>query len=606
VIDESDASDKDREGMMNLIHGAHAEALRLTNLGKEVHDNFVKAAEERAAMLEQKMTANHAAILADAKNKARAISESMIAKAEQDAVQASKDIIEKIKVETKDRAERQVREDLREEFNKLENLRAESEVAQEQVEGARKEIKGARGEVDKAREENKRLRNESENLRATIAEMREQEKRRESLTKDIAKLAEQMELAEQQLKKRLTDHKSKIEDEIAAGRKLILAELGQFRVTEAERLKEDKRDLDKQRADLAGQVTKLTEQLNSTEQQYKKIQAEHKATMEKDREAGRKTIAEEFNQLRIAEMEKLKHDRAAAVAEISREREHLGQKILADMEKAAAKSVALGDWRQVSCEMKEILNHHLHLPTLSAGAEEISPLISKIARDHRLARWRHMSVGLAVGLLAWAGSGPAVDFFKGNPLKEAAEQQARKIQEDLERRKFNPAQDDEWRDKYVDAVIYTRGFSDQYRSAEFQKHWVKKASTYFLKQWKVQEESVVATIAKVTTLIGTLADRKEAIHPDFVQDGLKKMNELETATLAEIKELLGSEVRIEAFKRLEKRTYLEFHSLRQPAATPDVAPTPPEPPKVKPKKAKVEAAPSAEPESDSEEEELEL
>ena len=58
---------------MNLIHGAHAESLRLTSLGKEVHDNFVKAAEERVAALEQKVTADHAAITADAKAKARGI-----------------------------------------------------------------------------------------------------------------------------------------------------------------------------------------------------------------------------------------------------------------------------------------------------------------------------------------------------------------------------------------------------------------------------------------------------------------------------------------------------------------------------------------------------
>lgn len=574
AIDEADASDKDREGMMNLIHGAHAEALRLTNLGKEVHDNFVKAAEERAAQLEQKMTSNHAAILADAKNKARGILDqaqedrkAMIAKAEKEAVDASHAMTEKIKVEARQRAERQAKEELRDEFMKIETLRAENEVAKEQVESARREIKAARVEMDKVREEAKAYRQQSENLKASIAEMREQEKRKDSLSDDIAKLAEQVENSEKQLKKRLSDNKAKIEDEIAEGRKLILAELAQFRVTEMERLKEDKREQDKQRADLAAQVTKLTEQLTSAEQQYKKIQLEHKATMEKERTEGRKAIDEEFTQMRLAEMERLKRDRAAAVAEISRERERLSQKILADMEKTAAKSMALDDWRQISGELKEILGHHLHLPTLSAGAEDISPLISKAARHQRFARWQYTGAGLVMGLLIWAGSGPALEALKGNPMKEAAEEQSRRVQEDLARRKFNPERDEEWREKYVDAVIYTRGFVEQYRSEEFQKHWVKKASTYFLKQWKVQEESTVAAIAKVTTLVGTLAERKEAIHPDFVQEGLKKMNEIEAQTTTEIQELLGSEVRFEAFKRLEKKTYLEFHALRQPATS---------------------------------------
>jgi predicted component of type VI protein secretion system len=614
VFDETDVSEKDRDSMMNLIHAAHAESLRLTNLGKEVHDNFVKAAEERAKTLEQKTISDHTAIMAEAKSKARGIMEQaqkdrdvMIAKAEHEAVVAAQAMTAKINAEAREYAEKKAKEDIRDTLNKLENHRAECEAAKEQVEAARREIKGARAEMDKTHAETKRFQQESEDLKIAIKDMREQEKRRESVAKDLAKIIQQTETAEQQLTKRLADNKAKIEDDIASGRRLILEELAQFRHAESDRLKNDKRELDKHRADLANQVTKLTEQLAATDREQKKIVAEHRAAMEKERAEGRKAIEDEFTQLKLTEMEKLKRDRTAALSEIARERERLGEKILIDMETAAAKTMPLDNWRQVTGELKEVLKHHLELPDLTGADQDLSPMINKAARDQKVARWRHMGIGLVMGLIVWAASVQIVERTNVDPMKAMAEENARRVQEDMEKRKFNPPQDEEWRDSYVDSVIYTKNFVEQYRSEAFQKHWVKTASTYFLKKWKVQEESTVATISKISTLIGTLAERKAAIHPDFVKSGLKKMTELETATLAEVKELLGSEVRIEAFKRIEKKTYLDFYAVRQPAAEEPkpavVAEEPKVQPKPKPKPKPAAVAPRAE--EPSLEEELE-
>jgi hypothetical protein len=181
-----------------------------------------------------------------------------------------------------------------------------------------------------------------------------------------------------------------------------------------------------------------------------------------------------------------------------------------------------------------------------------------------------MIQGIVIGLLMLFGGQKGYEMVMAdkNPMKTAAEERSRQMREDLERRRFNPPQDDQWRDSYVDLVIYTRDFAQQYQSEEFQKQWLKVASSYFVNKWRVQEEKTVQVISALHTLVGTLVERKQAIHPDYVKDGLKKMNELEAETMTRVKDLLGSEVRVEALKRLEKKTYMDFYSMRQPATQP--------------------------------------
>ena len=141
-------------------------------------------------------------------------------------------------------------------------------------------------------------------------------------------------------------------------------------------------------------------------------------------------------------------------------------------------------------------------------------------------------------------------------MKTAAVEDAKRRAEDLERRKFNPPQTDELRETYADTVIYTRDFVGNYLNQGFQDKWLKSATNYLLKQWRIEEDRTIEILAAVNTLIKTLEEKKLKIHPDFIQEGLNKMNELETESTTKLKEMLGSEVKFEAFRRFEKRFYL--------------------------------------------------
>ncbi len=100
---------------------------------------------------------------------------------------------------------------------------------------------------------------------------------------------------------------------------------------------------------------------------------------------------------------------------------------------------------------------------------------------------------------------------------------------------------------------------------KFQHEWLKAASDYLLKQWRIEEEKTISILSAVNTMIKSLDEKKQAIHPDFIQEGLKKMNDLEAESTAKIKDILGSQVKLEAFRRFEKRFYLSHAMARVPA-----------------------------------------
>jgi hypothetical protein len=144
-----------------------------------------------------------------------------------------------------------------------------------------------------------------------------------------------------------------------------------------------------------------------------------------------------------------------------------------------------------------------------------------------------------------------------NPLRTRTLAEAQKRQEDLARRKFNPPQVLEPKDNYVDSVIYTKSYAKNYLNPEFQKKLYKAASAYLLKTWRLEEEKSIEVLAAAGALVQELEVKKETIHPDFVKDGIAKMRKIEAQTTQRMKDILGTEVRLESYRAFEKKFYAQ-------------------------------------------------
>lgn len=603
LLKESSLKTEDKESALNMIHGAHAEAARLVSVGKQLHDKYVQNAEEKAAQMEQKMAANYDHVIGEASKQAktmveqaRAQHDQLLASAEQDAENATKAAVERMKADAKARAARTIDEARLSAAQILENARiaAEDLALRRQQEAeidARKAFEERKKEIQvlqekKAADIDRYRERAEESAREIIAqENARYESERMRLQKEIADLRAESDDLGPVVQGKRGDLKA-VEEQLAATRaEAALAQTGvNGKQKEAAALEEQINALKAGLADLNEhhgkreavilEVDQLKRQAADMLAAHDQKIAENKIAVEEDLTKRRKQMEEELTNMRVAEMERLKRERAAAMSELSRERARLGQKIFVEIETAAVKSIPAETWRRAAKAVEEAVLNNLQPSAISeSSSEEISPLIAEVVKERKRARFIHTLQGLALGVLIVIGASRSMDQMAHDkdPMKTAAEQRAKEIKADLERRKFNPPQDDQWRDTYAGCVIYTRDFVDNYRNPEFQKLWVKTASAYFLKKWRVQEETVIEVTARINTLVGTLAEQKEKIHPDHVKEGLKKMDDIESDTLNGVKDLLGSEVRVEAFRRLEKKTFLDFYAARQPAASPDKA-----------------------------------
>lgn len=128
----------------------------------------------------------------------------------------------------------------------------------------------------------------------------------------------------------------------------------------------------------------------------------------------------------------------------------------------------------------------------------------------------------------------------------------------IPKRVFTPMKVAELKPTFVDAVIYTEGFTDVYAKEEFRSELMKKGSEYLYKQWQIDEEKSIEAYAMIFSMIDLLKDKTLKVDPDNEQKDIQKMVQIEKETLKKLEKILGNEVRLEAALKFQTRYYKEF------------------------------------------------
>lgn len=244
--------------------------------------------------------------------------------------------------------------------------------------------------------------------------------------------------------------------------------------------------------------------------------------------------------------------------EILSRKEKIVKEVVVVVETRIAKVLEPAKWDVVSSQVFEGVQAVIEGKAISFNGGTDAPKQSQsLMRKKKKEHLRWLSGGVAVGVaLSFLGLHIRNMVTQDkNPMRTIAAEESRKKKEDLERRKFNPPQSPQVKDTYVDSVIYTSGYVAKYQDPEYQQKLYKAASAYLLKTWRVDEDKSIQVLSMASALVKELNEKKEAIHPDFVKEGLLKMRALEKSTLDRMKVALGSEVRLESFRRFENKFY---------------------------------------------------
>lgn len=314
---------------------------------------------------------------------------------------------------------------------------------------------------------------------------------------------------------------------------------------------------------LRKEVETFTLERNRLSQQIEEAKAESEATLkairsrlEDEKVRIEKQEQERFDQMKVEtgrKVEKLEQD---LLLEIQQNRVKLAREIVLVMETALSNKLPASQIVELQDVLQDQIAQVLHSPT-SVAAGNTTKTHAALGRARRKHQFKHIFTGVGIGAAVALAAVFGQRYVEGNlkPVERMIANSVAEREADLQARKFNPPQDDKWRDSYTDKVIYLEGFTDRYLNSDYQIAYSKAVSYHMLKTFSLPEDKTLQAVARLAALVKTLSERKEKIHPDFVKKGLGQMNELEATTLKEITQDLGSKVRLEALQKFEREYY---------------------------------------------------
>jgi pSer/pThr/pTyr-binding forkhead associated (FHA) protein len=328
--------------------------------------------------------------------------------------------------------------------------------------------------------------------------------------------------------------------------------------TEIDELEARKKSSQTEAKDNLDQLGRLREDLNSTRLRIQEAEDQHRGQIlqlkEKLEEARAKIEKEEqqhLENLRLQSTRRVRELELKLVDELETKRDLIARELVLVAETHLKETNSFKG-------LQDKANQLLKAQISSIATDDTS----KAKQESLVALRRRQKVamlvwGLALGLVGGVVGPKAYRRLSTelSPIQRRVVAAQEERRQDLELRKFNPPQSKDFKATYVDNSVYTENFVATYTSEPFQKQLLKTLTPYMLRTFKLEEEKIIELLGISSTLVKTLDERKQALHPDFVNQGLEKMKELEKETEGRMRELLGTQVRYEAFRKFEKRFF---------------------------------------------------
>ncbi len=340
----------------------------------------------------------------------------------------------------------------------------------------------------------------------------------------------------------------KIRAEIEAGKKSIV-EFNQVLCD----LRTDIDNLTKSRDEAKVATEKVKKAQDSADADLLKLRAK----LEEDKGKLMKEEKHHLEEMKLETARRVKKLEDQLIEELQAKKERLGREISLMIEtflteNPYAQGKAL---RPLQDKMSKLIDAQLVTLSKDPGAaDKQKSLVELKGREKN----RSITMGLVVGMaIAFGGQSiyRKIKAETASPMQRKVAAASEERKKDLEARKFSPDQSKELRATYADSVLYTDGFVRNYQSEEFQRKLLPATAKFLLKTWRVDEDKVIQLLAASNALVKGLNDRREAIHPDFIPQGIEKMKELEAETAAHMRQILGSQVRYESFRKFERKFY---------------------------------------------------
>lgn len=344
-------------------------------------------------------------------------------------------------------------------------------------------------------------------------------------------------------------------------------------------------------------IKKAQEEYDS---RMKKLEAERKTTeseMTQERERVRRETAQEREQLLAQAKNEYSEQRRKDALELSafkmkqvdeakerfkeEERENhyrrreeasniasaIDKAVLRRIQDIASKEVAPEVRDQISTEIQDVVKRILNDEALS-DQEDLKKIMHFSPKSDWKARrfWRRMGYAGAIAasvlvfftivpLVFPEWSSKVMDLASSE--KSSQERYLDEIRKQRESRpRYEPPQTDEYKNSYVENVLYTRDFVKIKTDKGFQERWIADLNKFFLDKLRLSESVIVNFISRENTLLKDLQMVQQSLQPATAEEGIKRMNDIEAIAIEDMKKILGGNLKIKKYREFAASYYV--------------------------------------------------
>jgi pSer/pThr/pTyr-binding forkhead associated (FHA) protein len=563
-VKDAPLSDSERKNVTEVLLGARQEAQRIVHGAQTHQEKIVEAAQAKAEQMLEQFKRDASRQIDDEMADMRKQAQKMVAQE-----------TEKLKLQQQQNLQAEA-EKKRQEM--ATQVQAEKTGLQSQFADLKKQVEDFALEKTRLNKEVEQLRNlKKQEMESRQKELQELERNRlADLEKKLAAMEKEtkdrIEVDQGRLKMEAAEHdgqlsvvkgeisslkeqKKSLMSEIEAEKEVLQklqneAQHLQTQISETERLKTEA-------GKLKLQIEEQEHRHQELEQQYRAKVLEYEKKLETEFSHLKAEREKQFAEAVKVDEEKAKKFKSGLIEELQQVQETLIQDLHQRLSKAYAAQEGQHNLATFSSdsgrEIRAVFSETL--PQLSLETMKTDEMSARISRRYRRQKYKWASVSLTLGVLMTVGIQFGHDRLAHRSLASVMDEQQKQRELELEQRKFRPEQVLEVKATYTDAVIYTKNFTEAYLDDQVQRRWVKEATHYLFEKWRVPEEKAIEVLASARTLVKALDEKKQNIHPDFVEQNIEKMRELENQTLGEMAKTLGTKVKLEAFKKFEQKFF---------------------------------------------------
>lgn len=317
------------------------------------------------------------------------------------------------------------------------------------------------------------------------------------------------------------------------------------------------KDLEQKLVNLQYQLKEHETKIIEASRDYESQKSQLKKNLENDIAQFKKERDDSFKLQIQAENERVQKAKEQIWTEIAAQQKSFVQHVHQGLSVVIIQNIQQDQFRKMSSQIEKQIDQSVSqfLTDMSLTQQSGQLNLNEVKKKQKKQQVKWLSYGLATGLSIMLSVNFVKTYLHENSVQTILQKEKMEREAELQARRFEPEQELDVKETYTKSVIYTKNFVAAYSESQYQDKWFKAARDYLYTKWRVQEETSIEVLAMAKTLVATLEERRREIHPDFVKQNIEKMEELEQETLKKMEALLGTEVKLQAFKKFEKKFF---------------------------------------------------